>query len=228
MGAALSIVILFTVTTTIVRIAGLVLEHSGIPRHVARLQAVSALTGAGFTTSESELLLQTPERRQVLVALMITGSIGLGSLIATVVVGAFGVSTSMTGLLGQLGAVVAALLYLRYVLLTSWADRLICSLASRWLSRVNAGKLPFLVLHRLGEDAIIAEHRLIRCPPLGPADWGAAAALIPVGLRNADGIVRHGWSGLIGDGQNAILSGSVEAHFAFAAAFGGPIANREH
>lgn len=53
MGAALSIVILFTVTTTIVRIAGLALEHSGIPRHVVRLQAVSAQTGAGFTTSES-------------------------------------------------------------------------------------------------------------------------------------------------------------------------------
>ena len=78
MGAALSIVILFTVTSTIVRVAGLLLEHSGIPRHVARLQAVSALTGAGFTTSESELLLQTPERRNVLAALMITGSIGLG------------------------------------------------------------------------------------------------------------------------------------------------------
>lgn len=172
MGAALSIVILFTVTATIVRVAGLVLEHSGIPRHVARLQAVSALTGAGFTTAESELLLQTPERRHVLMALMVTGSIGLGSLIATVVVGAFGVSSSALGLLGQAGALIAALLYLRYVLLTPWSDRLICGLASRWLSRAGAGKLPFLVLHRLGEDATIAEHRLIRRPPADPADWG--------------------------------------------------------
>ncbi|HQU67349.1 MAG TPA: hypothetical protein PLI43_04040 [Albidovulum sp.] len=228
MGAALSIVILFTVTTTIVRIAGLVLEHSGIPRHVARLQAVSALTGAGFTTSESELLLQTPERRHVLVALMVTGSIGLGSLIATVVVGAFGVSTSMTGLLGQLGAVAAAIIYLRYVLLTPWADRLICSLASRWLSRTGAGKLPFLVLHRLGEDAMIAEHRLVRHPPENPADWGAAAGLIPVALRNADGIVHNGWSGLAGEGQNVILCGRLEAHAAFATAFGTPIENRGH
>ncbi|WP_323038816.1 hypothetical protein [Gemmobacter sp.] len=228
MGAALSIVILFTVTTTIVRIAGLVLEHSGIPRHVARLQAVSALTGAGFTTSESELLLQTPERRHVLVALMVTGSIGLGSLIATVVVGAFGVSTSMTGLLGQLGAVAAAIIYLRYVLLTPWADRLICSLASRWLSRTGAGKLPFLVLHRLGEDAMIAEHRLVRHPPENRADWGAAAGLIPVALRNADGIVHNGWSGLAGEGQNVILCGRLEAHAAFATAFGTTIENRGH
>lgn len=228
MGAALSIVILFTVTSTIVRVAGLVLEHSGIPRHVARLQAVSALTGAGFTTSESELLMQTPERRNVLAALMITGSIGLGSLIATVVVGAFGVSNSAMGLLGQAGAVIAALLYLRFVLLTPWADRLICGFAARWLTREGAGKLPFLVLHRLGEDSTIAEHRLVRRPPPNPADWGEAATLIPVALRHTDGFVRHGWGELTGEGQNAILCGPLEAHAAFATAFGGPIAIMEH
>jgi len=112
MGAALSIVIFFTVISTIVRIAGVVLEHSGIPRPIARFQAVSALTGAGFPTSESELLLQTPERRKIVIALMLAGSIGLGSLIATVVVGAFGISNSATGILGQLTAMVAALLFL--------------------------------------------------------------------------------------------------------------------
>ena len=101
MGAALSIVILFTVTSTIVRVAGVVLEHSGIPRHIARLQAISAPMGTGFTTSESELILQTPERRKILIVLMFTGGIGFGSLIATVVVGAFGVSGTTTGLLSQ-------------------------------------------------------------------------------------------------------------------------------
>ena len=116
MGAALSIVVLFTVTSTIVRVAGVVLEHSGIPRHIARLQAISALMGTGFTTSESELILQTPERRKILIVLMFTGGIGFGSLIATVVVGAFGVSGTTTGLLSQVAAVAIALLYLRYVL----------------------------------------------------------------------------------------------------------------
>ena len=107
MGAALSIVVLFTVTSTIVRVAGVVLEHSGIPRHIARLQAISALMGTGFTTSESELILQTPERRKILIVLMFTGGIGFGSLIATVVVGAFGVSGTTTGLLSQVAAAVA-------------------------------------------------------------------------------------------------------------------------
>ena len=217
MGAALSIVILFTVTSTIVRIAGVVLEHSGISRQVSRFQAVSALTGAGFTTSESELLLQTPERRKVVSALMITGSVGLGSLIATVVVGAFGISGSAAGLAGQVAAMAGALLFLRFVLLTSWADRLICGLASRWLERQGMSRTPFLPLYRLA-----------RVPPSDPQDWGAAAALLPIAVRVADGHVRHGWSGAFDIGQGAILSGPVEAHMAFSAAYGEPIIPGAH
>lgn len=228
MGAALSIVILFTVTSTIVRIAGVVLEHSGISRQVSRFQAVSALTGAGFTTSELELLLQTPERRKVVSALMITGSVGLGSLIATVVVGAFGISGSAAGLAGQVAAMAGALLFLRFVLLTSWADRLICGLASRWLERQGMSRTPFLPLYRLADDATIAEHRLARVPPSDPQDWGAAAALLPIAVRVADGHVRHGWSGAFDIGQGAILSGPVEAHMAFSAAYGEPIIPGAH
>ena len=228
MGAALSIVILFTVTSTIVRIAGVVLEHSGVPRQISRFQAVSALTGAGFTTSESELLLQTPERRKVVIALMITGSIGLGSLIATVVVGAFGVSDTTSGLAGQVAAIATALLLLRFVLLTPWADRLICGVASRWLERQGMGRMPFLLLYRLADDATIAEHKLARVPPSDPKDWGAASALVPIAVRVADGHIRHGWLGAFDIGQGAILPGPVEAHMAFSTAFGQPITRSAH
>ena len=228
MGAALSIVILFTVTSTIVRIAGVVLEHSGVPRQISRFQAESALTGAGFTTSESELLLQTPERRKVVSALMITGSIGLGSLIATVVVGAFGVSDTTSGLAGQVAAIAAALLFLRFVLLTPWADRLICGVASRWLERQVMGRMPFLLLYRLADDATIAEHKLARVPPSDPQDWGAASALVPIAVRVADGHIRHGWLDALDIGQGAILSGPVEAHLAFSTAYGQPITPSAH
>ncbi|MGU5624167.1 hypothetical protein ACV1CY_12725 [Aeromonas caviae] len=109
MGAALSIVILFTISSTIVRVAAVFLEHTGISRDVARVQAMSALSGTGFTTSESELILQTPERRRILVILMITGSVGLASVVATVVVGAFGIKETASGLLLQLTAIITAI-----------------------------------------------------------------------------------------------------------------------
>ena len=69
---------------------------------------------------------------------------------------------------------------------------------------------------------MIAEHKLVRQPPADPSDWGAAAALIPLARRNADGLVRPSWSDLAGKGHNAILCGPLEAHAAFASAFGGP------
>lgn len=228
MGAALSIVILFTVISTIVRIAGVVLEHSGIPRPIARFQAVSALTGAGFTTSESELLLQTPERRKIIIALMLAGSIGLGSLIATVVVGAFGISNSATGILGQVVAMAGALLFLHYVLLSRRVDTLICGLASRWLDRQGMGRTPFLFLYRLADDTTIAEHRLAGVPPADPADWGAASALLPIAVRVTDGHIRNGAPGTFEIGQGAILSGPIEAHMAFSAAYGEPIIPVRH
>jgi len=228
MGAALSIVVLFTVTSTIVRVAGVVLEHSGIPRHIARLQAISALMGTDFTTSESELILQTPERRKILIVLMFTGGIGFGSLIATVVVGAFGVSGTTTGLLSQGAAVAIALLYLRYVLLSAWADRLICKVASGWLAKHQTGKMDYLVLFRLTGDVTVGEHVLAKAPGANPKAWVAGAALIPIGTRNIDGHIDHGKPDRFEAGQVVILSGPERAHSAFAAAFGQPIIRKGH
>ncbi|MBX8827949.1 hypothetical protein, partial [Ochrobactrum sp. SFR4] len=83
---------------------------------------MSALSGTGFTTSESELILQTPERRRILVVLMITGSVGLASVVATVVVGAFGIKETASGVLLQLVAIIAAIVFVRYVLFSSGVD----------------------------------------------------------------------------------------------------------
>lgn len=146
MGAALSIVILFTISSTIVRVAAVFLEHTGISRDVARVQAMSALSGTRFTTSESELILQTPERRRILVILMITGSVGLASVVATVVVGAFGIKETASGLLLQLTAIITAIAFVRYVLFSSVVDKFICGMAHAWLVKYMA-HVPFTVLY---------------------------------------------------------------------------------
>ena len=146
MGAALSIVILFAISSTIVRVAAVFLEHTGISRDVARVQAMSALSGTGFTTSESELILQTPERRRILVILMITGSVGLASVVATVVVGAFGIKETASGLLLQLTAIITAIAFVRYVLFSSVVDEFICGMAHAWLVKYMA-HVPFTVLY---------------------------------------------------------------------------------
>ncbi len=49
----------------------------------ARFQARSAYTGVGFTTSESEQVVNHPVRRRVLAFLMLTGNIGVAVVIAS-------------------------------------------------------------------------------------------------------------------------------------------------
>jgi hypothetical protein len=101
----------------ITRVATVILTATGLPRHVARFQARSALTGSGFTTSESERVVDHPLRRRVIATLMLLGNVGI--------VGA--ASSAILGLRsGACGA-------------TSWRVLLLVGGCSRWCSSPAAG-----------------------------------------------------------------------------------------
>ncbi len=72
------------------RIATIALTATGISQPSARFQARSALTGAGFTTTESEAVVAHPARRRIIMALMLVGSVGLATSIAGILVGVVG------------------------------------------------------------------------------------------------------------------------------------------
>ena len=218
MRAALSIVILFTISSTIVRVAAVFLEHTGISRDVARVQAMSALSGTGFTTSESELILQTPERRRILVILMITGSVGLASVVATVVVGAFGIKETASGLLLQLTAIITAIAFVRYVLFSSVVDEFICGMAHAWLVK-HMAHVPFTVLYQLDADRVIAQHSLAKAPPSNNVEWPGDLTLI--GVRSAFNAEINPWDGTpLPEGSAMVLAGPRASHHKFAAAHG--------
>lgn len=86
MIAALTLAILYAISVTIVRVASVILRHTGLPDHVSRLQSISAMSGAGFTTTESELIVNHPLRRRVITWLMIIGNLGFASVAATLIV----------------------------------------------------------------------------------------------------------------------------------------------
>ena len=86
MIAALTLAILYAISVTIVRVASVILRHTGLPDHVSRLQSISAVSGAGFTTTESELIVNHPLRRRVITWLMIIGNLGFASVAATLIV----------------------------------------------------------------------------------------------------------------------------------------------
>ncbi len=82
-----TLLVIVTVTLIVNRVGAIALTATGLSTEVANLQARSAITGVGFTTSESELVINHPVRRRIVMTLMLIGNAGLVTIIATVVVG---------------------------------------------------------------------------------------------------------------------------------------------
>jgi len=72
-----------TASLIIIRMGTMALMLTGLSRESARFQAHSALTGVGFTTEESESIVEHPVRRHLTMGLMLLGRIGIATVIAT-------------------------------------------------------------------------------------------------------------------------------------------------
>jgi len=66
-----------------VRGAGIALMMTGLEKRKARFQALSAFSGTGFTTKETELVINHPVRRKIVTWLMIMGNAGIVTVIVT-------------------------------------------------------------------------------------------------------------------------------------------------
>jgi len=85
MIAILSLLIVVTLSLLITRIAAMALMLTGMSSESARFQARSAFTGSGFTTRESEAVVNHPVRRRIIMMLMLLGNIGIATVVATAV-----------------------------------------------------------------------------------------------------------------------------------------------
>ncbi len=72
-----------TLSLIVIRVGTMALMLTGLSRESARFQAHSAFTGVGFTTQESESVVDHPVRRHLTMGLMMLGNIGIATVIAT-------------------------------------------------------------------------------------------------------------------------------------------------
>ena len=86
------LLIIIIISYCIVQSGAIALEMTGISIQIARFQALSAFTGTGFTTQETERIVNHPVRRKIVSFLMILGNAGIVSII-----GAFIFSFGETG-----------------------------------------------------------------------------------------------------------------------------------
>lgn len=111
----------------IIEISTILLESTGLRKEVARFQAISLLTGTGFTTSESELVINHPIRRKIASFLIVFGTVSF-AVILSYVISFFVSSTIYLSDLGVgVGVLVAAIIFLRSTVIHTFLSRKIGS-----------------------------------------------------------------------------------------------------
>jgi K+/H+ antiporter YhaU regulatory subunit KhtT len=87
MASIISLLTIITLSILITRIATVALTQTGLSRESARFQARSAFTGVGFTTGESEKVVNHPVRRRILLLLMLLGNAGIVTAVTSLLLG---------------------------------------------------------------------------------------------------------------------------------------------
>lgn len=192
MGAAISLLVVLTVSVLVVRIAAVALRLTGITPDVARFQARSAFSGSGFTTAESEAVVNHPVRRRIIGLLMLWGNVGIVTVIATFIVSFVSADNSMAGISRQLIWLFGAIALLWFIALNPVADRVMCRSIDWLLQRTTSlGKGRAVPLLQLADGFSVAEH-LVR--PGSCAEGKPLAALareaqcsVVLGIEHGDG-----------------------------------------
>jgi len=79
------LILFLTIILIIIEISTLILQSTGLSRDIARFQAISLLTGTGFTTKEAELITAHPLRRRVGEGLILFGHLSFAIIIALLI-----------------------------------------------------------------------------------------------------------------------------------------------
>jgi len=178
MFSILTLLIVLTLSILVTRIATVALTHTGLSRQSARFQARSAFTGVGFTTRESEKMVNHPVRRRILLLLMLGGNAGIITAMGSLIVSMINISEGESIYL-RLGILFSGVVLLWITAWSKWVDRRLSSLISWSLQRFTRLDVQDYagMLHLAGEYQV-AELQV------EPEDWIADHELKDLRLRD--------------------------------------------
>lgn len=162
MTAALTIAVLLALSVSVVRVADVAMRLTGLPEAVARFQCLSALTGTGFTTHESEMIVNYPIRRRILVSLMIFGNLGVVSVSATFIVAFVGAGANQQAILMQALAFAVAIGVVVAMTTFRPLDRAMCGLVAVILAKLTSlGNQRYQRILQLDDGYSVSEHTVV-------------------------------------------------------------------
>ena len=219
MGAALSIFVLMSLSIFVVRVGAVALRITGLEDSSARFQALSAFTGTGFTTSETESVVNYPVRRRIVSVLMVIGNLGLVTVLATLVASLVQTQGAMDAVMVQLAWLLLGLALLWLFMLNTTADRIMCGLIGKFLESTTVlGKRSFHRLVQIGDGFSVCEHSAFPDEMLSDGRL-AESDLKRLGLqllavRTKKGQVSAGYppNGGLNEGDTVVLFGLDAGH----------------
>lgn len=122
MIAAITLFLVVALSALITKVATIALMHTGLSTQSARFQARSAYTGAGFTTSESEKIMNHPVRRKIIFNLMLIGNAGIVTVMSSLIL-TFVLPNTLASKLYGLLIVVFGMGFLWWAIKSKWVDR---------------------------------------------------------------------------------------------------------
>jgi len=181
MVAVISLFLIIALSMIVTKVAAAFLVHTGLSRDMARFQARSAFTGAGFTTNESEQIVAHPLRRKIVTVLMILGNAGLVTAVSSLIIGFLNTGLRVGAL--RFGILMIAVAIMMALISTKWFDRRV-SLVVAWLMK-HSGRLAlgdYASLLNISGDYRVAEFEV------ASGHWMAGKALEDMRL-NREGII---------------------------------------
>lgn len=177
MISIVSLLVVLTLSILVTRIATVALTHTGLSRESAKFQARSAFTGVGFTTNESEKVVNHPIRRRILLLLMLLGNAGVVTAVSSLIL-SFVDLNSGRALVWRIVLLVAGIVLLWSLAASRWVDRHLSNLVSTGLKRyTKLGVQDFAKLLHLAGDYQVTELQV------ASGDWMAGKTLAQLGLR---------------------------------------------
>ena len=132
-------------------------RFTGLPVERAQFQVISLLTGCGFTTRESEIILSTRSRRRLAKITMLFGYVFNITIVSAFVNVFFSLKTAqledyLLVVLIPLAAVAIIFVFMRVPIVRAWGDKLLERFAGK-LIRGDAGN-TVMPLDYIGQDSI--------------------------------------------------------------------------
>ena len=171
----------------ITELFAILFRFTGLPDEKARFQVISLLTGCGFTTKESEMILSSRPRRRLARVTMLFGYV-FNITIVSAFINVFlslkvgQLQNFFFGILIPLAAVAIIFFFMRVPMVRAWGDRLLQTVADRFFVR-EAGFNSVLLLDYIGADSIAQV--TIKCIP----EEFQGVPLSETGLRANTGIL---------------------------------------